>query len=629
MRASTPLNDPASTPGDVWSASFPQPFGRYTLLGRIGTGGMADALLAMFDGPMGFRKPAVVKRMHASLGRDGHFVKMFLDEARLASRLNHPRVVATSEVGECDGHYFIAMEHLEGVSLDACARRYLTGGRSVPLGLLLRVLCDCLEGLHYAHELRDYDGTHLGVVHRDVTPSNLFITAGGAAKVLDFGIAKAATQDEATRTGMLKGKLGYMAPEQFLAAPIDRRADLWSMGVVVWEMATGRRLFKAANEAQTYKNIAGADIPPLATWRVDAPSALDAVIARALARAPGDRYPTAEAMRVDLEAVLRDALGATSHADVAAVLRDTFGDSLEATRRMIREFSSEGRRPGGLARGEVDTVPEPSPGDVSAFVPQASAEPDDDPFALRSSGPPRRPLTAAAPAVVRPPTVPAAPISFVPPAAPPRSESAVETEVDFRLPDAYVAAAQAAVRRPPTAPGPAFPAPSPPPVTPVPPPVTSLPAPPVTPLPASPFGAPPPHAAPPRQHPAVTALGWLTLLALLAAVAALGWSQRDFVTRAARALIEGRPPDPARVGTFQLRLVSDPAGAHVFEGASDLGPTPIELPVLRGAVADAPRRFEFRLPGYATAAVQQGTTLDPRVELRVALTPDRPAGARR
>lgn len=229
---------------DSGRAEFPQPFGKYTLLGRLGTGGMADALLAMLHGAMGFQKPVVLKRMHASLGRDSHFVKMFLDEARLAARLGHANVVATSEVGECDGHYFIAMDYLEGVSLDRIARKYIHDGREVPLGLLLRVLCDCLDGLHYAHELRDYDGAPLGVVHRDVTPSNLFVTSSGVAKVLDFGIAKAAMQDEATRTGTLKGKLSYMAPEQFYPDPVDRRVDLWALGVVLWEMCTGRRLFK-------------------------------------------------------------------------------------------------------------------------------------------------------------------------------------------------------------------------------------------------------------------------------------------------------------------------------------------------------------------------------------------------
>ena len=601
----------APTPGDARTAPFPQPFGRYTLLGRIGSGGMADALLAMLDGPMGFRKPVVVKRMHASLGRDSHFVKMFLDEARLAARLNHPHVVATSEVGECDGHYFIAMEYLEGLSLDRVARRYIQQAGGVPLGLLMRVLCDCLDGLHYAHELRDYDGTPLGVVHRDVTPSNLFITAGGAAKVLDFGIAKAATQDEATRTGMLKGKLAYMAPEQFTTAPIDRRADLWSMGVVIWEMSTGRRLFKAANDAQTYKNIVGADVPALAGWRSDAPKGLDAVIARALARDREARYPTADAMRVDLEAVLRNELGATSHGEVAAAMREHFGDTLEENRRTIREFSRErGRASAADDDEDATAVNARTRIDVSAFVPQVAEEPDDDAFAPRPAPAPKRQPTLAAPAaarvmappVPRVPTAPAAP--FNAPEAP-RDEGGVETVVDLRVPQAYVAAVQAVVRGEPVPTGPAF-------VEPPPPAGATLP----------PFAEPPP--AKPKQGVLVAAVGWLTLLALVGGVGFGVWSQRAFIERAVREFADGTPPDPARIGTFQLRLVSEPPGAHVFEGTKDLGPTPIEMPVVRGTVADAPRRFEFRLAGYTTVSAEQGTTRAPRAELRVTLTPANP-----
>lgn len=616
---------PAATSGSEPSANFPQTFGRYTLLGRIGSGGMADALLAMLDGPMGFRKPMVIKRMHASLGSDSHFVKMFLDEARLAARLNHPHVVATSEVGECDGHYFIAMEYLEGLSLDRVARRYIQQFGGLPLGFLLRVLCDCLAGLHYAHELRDYDGAPLNVVHRDVTPSNLFITVGGVAKVLDFGIAKAATQDEATRTGMLKGKLAYMAPEQFMAEPIDRRADLWSMGVVIWEMVTGRRLFKGPNDAQTYKNIVGADVPPLSVWRVDAPRSLDAIIARALARDRTARYPTAEAMRVDLEAVLRDELGATTHGDVAVAMREHFGDTLEENRRTIREFLQTRERVAHeTKKEEAGQVGAKTHVDVSAFVPQLAQEPDDDAFAPRAAPMPKRPVTLAAPVVrvssppVRPAPVSPAPVPPVPPVPsvplgklpPPGDENGVETVVDLRLPRAYVDTARAVVRgSPPVMASNVF---SP----------EALPAP-GTALPA--FGEPlPQHAStqhPPRQGLLVTMVGWLTLLGIVGALGFVGWSQRDFIARGVRELVQNTPPDPLRVGTFQLRLVSDPPGARVFEGSTDLGPTPLELPVLRGAVADAPRRFEFRLPGYATATAAQGTTREPRVELRVRLVP--------
>ncbi|MBL8604783.1 MAG: serine/threonine protein kinase [Myxococcales bacterium] len=347
-------------------------FGKYSLIARLGQGGMAEAHLAMLQGNMGFQKLVVVKKMHASLGHDEHFVKMFVDEARLAARLNHPNVVSTQEVGEIDGQYFIAMEYLEGLSLDRIVRKYLADGAGVPMGLLLRVGTDALDGLHHAHELRDFDGRPLQVVHRDVTPSNLFVTLDGVAKVLDFGIAKATLQDEATRTGMLKGKLAYMAPEQFYPNPIDRRTDLWSMGVLLWEMTTGRRLFKGPNDAVTYKNIMGMALPSVRDFRRDAPLGLDAVLAKSLARDRDQRYATAEAMRQDLEAVIQAELSGATRNDVAGEMRQAFGEMLEENRRIIREFARPGARRPGLALG-LSVTGELKPGGGQTLAPNQDA----------------------------------------------------------------------------------------------------------------------------------------------------------------------------------------------------------------------------------------------------------------
>ncbi len=604
---------------DASRPEFPQPFGRYVILGRLGTGGMADALLAMLQGSMGFQKPVVLKRMHASLGRDSHFVKMFLDEARLAARLGHANVVATSEVGEQDGHYFIAMDYLEGVSLDRVARKYIHEGLEVPLGLLLRVLCDCLEGLHYAHELRDYDGSPLGVVHRDVTPSNLFVTSIGVAKVLDFGIAKASTQDEATRTGMLKGKLAYMSPEQFYDAPVDRRSDLWAMGVVIWEMVTGRRLFKGANDAQTYRNIMGAEVPPVATYRADAPREIDTVIARATARDRNHRYSTAEQMRVDLETVLRSRLGNTSHAEVAAEIRARFADTLEDNRRAIREFTQRRAPP----------PPDPPP------------EEDDDENPTRVNARDAAAIRAMIPAPLLP-AAPAMPLAAMELGDLPlsNSDSTLDddpwkleeapdssTMVDVKLPD-DVARAAASVAIQPITLGPpqSVPSPTPPVVTPAFAPLPATPhampvAPVFDPIPVDPVRAQPQPAQ--QRSVAVQLVGWFTLVLLIGAVGAAAWMQRAFIERGARDLLSGAAPDPARVGAFQLRIVSVPPGAHVFDGSRDLGPTPLELPMPRSAVADQPRPFTLQLAGYDTATASQGNTLEPRAELRVTLTPAR------
>ncbi len=605
---------------DSGRAEFPQPFGKYTLLGRLGTGGMADALLAMLHGAMGFQKPVVLKRMHASLGRDSHFVKMFLDEARLAARLGHANVVATSEVGECDGHYFIAMDYLEGVSLDRIARKYIHDGREVPLGLLLRVLCDCLDGLHYAHELRDYDGAPLGVVHRDVTPSNLFVTSSGVAKVLDFGIAKASTQDEATRTGMLKGKLAYMSPEQFYDAPIDRRSDVWSMGVVVWEMVTGRRLFKGANDAQTYRNIMGAEVPPVGSYRRDAPAALDPVIARALARDREQRYQSAEEMRRGLEEVLHGWLANTSHREVAAEIAAHFGETLEESRRAIHEFTRRPPKELKAPRREEDDDDE-NPTEVNSKLGAALKE-------LQPLG--IAPIAPASPRAAR-----GAASTLDEAWNPDEDESGSSTVVDVKLPQSLAAAAASIPVRPTTLPAArpvvaALPllgaAPmhmqqgvssGPSPFQGSPPMDATVPSSPPSYVP--PFDPVPRDVGPAKPRRAVQALGWLALIALVGGLVLGAYTQRDVLARGVRELLDGAPPDPAHVGSFQLRIVSVPAGARVFDGATDLGPTPLEVSVPRSVVADAPRSYALRLDGYAPAAAVQRNTLAPRAELRVVL----------
>ncbi len=616
--------------------TYPQTFGRYTILGKLGSGGMADALLAMLDGGLGFQKVVVVKRMHASLGRDEHFVKMFLDEARLAAKLNHPNVVTTSEVGETDGQYFIAMEYLEGLSLDRIARRYIQGGESVPLGLLLRALCDCLEGLHHAHELRDFDGTHLAVVHRDVTPSNLFVTSDGVAKVLDFGIAKAATQDEATRTGMLKGKLAYMAPEQFFSAPIDRRADLWSMGVVIWEMTTGRRLFKGPNDAATYKNIASGSIPSVRTYRPDAPSALDPVIARALARDREQRYQTADEMRAAIDALLREHLGGTTRADVADEVRKRFGEMLEENRKAIRAYvqaGTQGSKPLGLSSvGEIRT------GVGGTIIPSVSAlnardlgiPMDDDEDDLPGEVTQVTDAHEVGAKTVPTPSVASHVIEV--------DARAYETATTIeKLPQATMDALRLSTRPGPPSPSfprqvPSFAEGSPLPSSswapPTPPPAPWTPSTPPTYAEPALFDPIPPevlHAQERAKKRAaltqslVKALGWLILLGVIAGVAALVWSRREWLRTAIDQTLHGAPPDPASVGSFRLRIESTPPGARVYDGAQELGMTPIELDIARGAVREHPRRFVLRLDGYTPTTVAQSNTLDARALVRATL----------
>ncbi|HEX3769520.1 MAG TPA: serine/threonine-protein kinase, partial [Polyangiaceae bacterium] len=211
-------------------------------IARLGSGGMAEVFLAVARGPVGFNKLAVVKRLRNS--DDAAQVAMFLDEARLAARLNNANIVHTYEVGEAGGKYFIAMEYLEGQSLHALIARQKVHGSGASDAVAAYIAAQALKGLHFAHQLRDFDGTPLGVVHRDVSPHNLYLTYEGEVKVLDFGVAKTRMNAGNTETGMVKGKIRYMAPEQLSDGAVDARADVFALGVVLWELLARRPLFQ-------------------------------------------------------------------------------------------------------------------------------------------------------------------------------------------------------------------------------------------------------------------------------------------------------------------------------------------------------------------------------------------------
>lgn len=288
-------------------------FGKFRLIAELGHGGMADVFLAVIAGPAGsgFRKLTVIKRLRANLAEDPDFISMLVDEARIAARLNHPNVVQTNEVGQVGDHYFMAMEYLDGQPLHRIQYRSAQaraagreGGFSEALSLV--TLVDTLSGLAHAHDAVDYNGSPLQIVHRDVTPHNIFVTYEGQVKVVDFGIAKAAGRASETRQGVIKGKIRYMAPEQALGAPIDRRADIFSVGVMLWEAAAGRRLWDKMDDIAILTRLASGEMPSLRDVRPDVPEALVKMCDRALALEPADRYPTAEAFRSDLEQYLAE-----------------------------------------------------------------------------------------------------------------------------------------------------------------------------------------------------------------------------------------------------------------------------------------------------------------------------------
>jgi serine/threonine-protein kinase len=276
----------------------PQPtvaLGRYRLLMELGRGGMAHVYLALVSGLAGFSKLVVLKVMRDELREHPASLNMFLGEARLAARMHHPNVVQTSEVGEDGGRYFICMEYLEGQTLSLLLKKTIDG--SLPVAARLEIICQMLEGISYLHGFSDLDGTPLGLVHRDVSPNNIFITFEGGVKVLDFGVAKAAGISHVTESGTFKGKLGYAAPEQIFGRS-DQRSDVFAAGVLLWEVLTYRRLTQDRTQTEIVQGrIAGAESELMLEKGGDVAPELMAICAKATAKAPEDRYPTASAMR--------------------------------------------------------------------------------------------------------------------------------------------------------------------------------------------------------------------------------------------------------------------------------------------------------------------------------------------
>jgi serine/threonine protein kinase len=271
------------------------PHSKPILVAELGSGGMADVFLAVRCGPGGFTKLFVLKRMRAAVGMDEtDFAAMFVDEARIAARLHHSNVVETFAIRHEANRFEMEMEWLDGQSLQRIVRRAKKLGRVIERPLAVALVRQALAGLDYAHELADYDGTPLTVVHRDVGPQNIFVTYAGCVKILDFGIAKFATQENETKIGIVKGKARYMAPEQAMGRRVDRRADLFPMGIVLWELLTGRRYWGDEEEMAVFQRLRTGALPPRAREMVpDLPEALDAVCARALAHDPDQRFATA------------------------------------------------------------------------------------------------------------------------------------------------------------------------------------------------------------------------------------------------------------------------------------------------------------------------------------------------
>lgn len=303
--------------------------GRYTVLRRFAVGGMAELYLAHQRGAEGFAKLVALKRILPHLASEPQFTQMFLDEARLAATLHHPNIAAVLDFGEHEGEHYLTMEYVHGRHLLDVLRAH--AGRPLPLPVALGIVSDVARALHHVHEQRGHDGRPLGLVHRDVSPSNVLISYDGGVKLTDFGIAKAMELTSATRTGTFKGKLGYSAPEQCRGEAIDRRADIFALGILLYETTTGARCFSGPNEFAVLGRVARGDyVPPL---EVDAeyPAWLTPVIARTLALDPAMRPPTAAALADELDELTYATFERGSPTRVAAMMHGSFGETPPVT----------------------------------------------------------------------------------------------------------------------------------------------------------------------------------------------------------------------------------------------------------------------------------------------------------
>ncbi|HEY0993712.1 MAG TPA: serine/threonine-protein kinase, partial [Kofleriaceae bacterium] len=339
---------------------------------------MAEVQLALQRGPAGFEKLVVVKLIHENLASQKPFVDMLLDEARVAALVKHPNVVDIYDLGEAFGRYFIAMEYLEGEPLLAVLRAGRDGKRLDVLSTA-RLIADTAEGLDAAHELRSMAGEPIGLVHHDVSLGNIVVLYTGQVKLVDFGVAKA-TQSAAARS-KLGGKFGYMAPEKLRGGPGDRRSDIWSLGCVLWEALTLRRLFNAATDFETMRQVLNSPIAPPSKVNGDVPADFDAIVLQALARDPVQRYATAKAMAAELEEVLRKHGYAAKNDRIARYMQAAFHDRIAARKKLLQEVSSQGRASPDVVRAAFRDSATRLSGELSfngttLVVPQAASSVD-------------------------------------------------------------------------------------------------------------------------------------------------------------------------------------------------------------------------------------------------------------
>ncbi|MBX3249723.1 MAG: serine/threonine protein kinase [Myxococcales bacterium] len=299
---------------------------RYRVVKRLEAGGMAEVFIGEAQSVQGFKKKVAIKRVLPHLAQNHNFIGMFLDEARLGARLNHANIVSVFDIGAADGTYFIVMEYVDGSNLKRIIESLRKQGRPFPFKEALYLCMEACRGLSYAHELQDDDGVDLNIVHRDVSPPNILISKRGEVKVTDFGLAKATTQLEKTDPGVVKGKFSYLAPEAALGEPTDARADVFALGIVLWEMLAGRRLFLGETDYQTVKLVQQAQIPSLQRLNPEVDAEFEGLLHKALARDKVQRFQTARELGDAIAGYLfSHQLKVTSY-DIATLVKSILAD---------------------------------------------------------------------------------------------------------------------------------------------------------------------------------------------------------------------------------------------------------------------------------------------------------------
>lgn len=342
--------------------SAPRTFGRYQLFERIGAGGMAEIFLARARTELGGARLVVVKQILPALSGNEKFAEMLITEAKLAARLSHANVVQVFDLGRHESVLFIAMEYIEGFDLNDLLRRCARSGVPLPIDFSLLVAMEALRGLGYAHRLADDAGAPLGIVHRDVSPSNVLISFEGEVKLCDFGIARANDIADLLSEDVIKGKASYMSPEQARGNALDARADLFALGIVLWELLSGRKLYKVGSDGRHLLDLArAAEIPPIPTRGLPFESDLHGIVGKALATNVSDRYPTAQSMLRDLEDYVARARLVASPIRFGEWVRDNFGENIvEARRARERAATALERGPAVVIRPLDAPAPRPS-----------------------------------------------------------------------------------------------------------------------------------------------------------------------------------------------------------------------------------------------------------------------------